>query len=52
MWKIQIRKGDDFEDWGQKLKEEICAKAKSPKYSKPSIHFIPTIYPSFINPIS
>lgn len=30
MWKSQIRKGDDFEEWGKQLKEEIFAKDKSP----------------------
>ena len=52
MLKSQIMKGDDFKEWGQQLKEEIFAKAKSPQHSKPSIHFIFTIYSSFIHPIS
>jgi len=45
-------KDDDFKEWGQQLKEEIFAKSKSPQQSKPSIHFIFIIYPSFIHPIS
>lgn len=35
MWKIQIKKGDDYEEWRQHLKEEIFAKAKSLDHSRP-----------------
>ena len=52
MLKSQIMKGDDFKEWGQQLKEEILQRPRSPQYSNPSIHFILTIYSSFIHPIS
>jgi len=34
MWKSQIRKGDDFEEWGQQLKEEFL--------QRPSHHNTPS----------
>jgi len=33
MWKSQIRKDDDFDEWGQQLKEENYTKGKSPQHS-------------------
>jgi len=52
MLKSQIMKGDDSKEWGQQLKEEFVAKAKSLQHSKPSIHFIFTICSLSIHPLS